>query len=145
MGSLTISPSYVKQTHELNQQDTLVTTDHYLIVANLAPVQQTLGVKPYQVWIQTNGSSKFIYDYAKKNGIEYTVFDDVASKLVDVKNDALFQGTNGILTMSFIIILILCSTGFLIYWIFVNPAERIAFWCVPCDGHDKKRDYSDVN
>ena len=40
-------PSYVKQTHELNQQDTLVTTDHYLIVANLAPVQQTLGVKPY--------------------------------------------------------------------------------------------------
>lgn len=54
-------PSYVKQTHELNQQNTLVTTDHYLIVANLAPVQQTLGVKPYQVWIQTNGSSKFIY------------------------------------------------------------------------------------
>ena len=28
---------------------------------------------------------------------------------------------------------------------FVNPAERIAFRCVPCDGHDKERDYSDVN
>ena len=131
-------PSYVKQTHELNQQDTLVTTDHYLIVANLAPVQQTLGVKPYQVWIQTNGSSKFIYDYAKKNGIEYTVFEDVASKLVDVKNDALFQGTNGILTMSFIIILILCSTGFLIYWILSIRQRELLFGVFRAMGMTKK-------
>lgn len=131
-------PSYVKQTHELNQQDTLVTTDHYLIVANLAPVQQTLGVKPYQVWIQTNGSSKFIYDYAKKNGIEYTVFEDVASKLVDVKNDALFQGTNGILTMSFIIILILCCTGFLIYWILSIRQRELLFGVFRAMGMTKK-------
>lgn len=115
-----------------------MTTDHYLIVANLAPVQQTLGVKPYQVWIQTNGSSKFIYDYAKKNGIEYTVFEDVASKLVDVKNDALFQGTNGILTMSFIIILILCSTGFLIYWILSIRQRELLFGVFRAMGMTKK-------
>ena len=115
-----------------------MTTDHYLIVANLAPVQQTLGVKPYQVWIQTNGSSKFIYDYAKKKGIEYTVFEDVASKLVDVKNDALFQGTNGILTMSFIIILILCCTGFLIYWILSIRQRELLFGVFRAMGMTKK-------
>ena len=131
-------PSYVEQTHELNEQETLVTTDNYLIVANLASVQQTIGVKPYQVWIQTEGSSQFIYDYAKKNGIEYTAFEDVASKLVDVKNDALFQGTNGILTMSFIVILILCCTGFLIYWILSIRQRELLFGVFRAMGMTKK-------
>ena len=120
-------PGYVKTTHELNEEDTLVTTENYLVIANLAAVQQTCGVKPYQVWIQTDGSSRFIYEYAKKNGIQYTTFEDVASKLVDVKNDALFQGTNGILTMSFIVILILCCTGFLIYWILSIRQRELLF------------------
>ncbi len=131
-------PSYVENTHELNEEETLVNTENYLIVANLAPVQQTIGVKPYEVWIQTDGSSQFIYDYAKKNKMEYTVFEDVASKLVDVKNDALFQGTNGILTMSFIVILILCCTGFLIYWILSLRQRELLFGVFRAMGMTKK-------
>lgn len=131
-------PSYVEQTHELNDQESLVTTDHYLVVANLSSVQQTIGVKPYQVWVQTDGSSQFIYDYAKKNDIEYTVFEDVAAKLVGVKNDALFQGTNGILTMSFIVILILCCTGFLIYWILSIRQRELLFGVFRAMGMTKK-------
>lgn len=120
-------PSYVRQTHSLNEKNTLVTTENYLIVANLAQIQQTYGLRPYQVWLKTDGSSRFIYDYAKENNISYTTFEDVSSKMVDVKNDALFQGTNGILTMSFIVILILCSTGFLIYWILSIRQRELLF------------------
>lgn len=131
-------PGYIEKTHELNEQETLITTDHFLIIANLAPVQQAYGVKPYQIWIQTDGSSQFIYDYAKKNDIEYTEFEDVASKLVDVKNDALFQGTNGILTMSFIVILILCCTGFLIYWILSIRQRELLFGVFRAMGMTKR-------
>lgn len=131
-------PSYLENTHELNEEEKLVTTENYLIIANLATVQQTYGVRPYQVWIQTDGSSQFIYDYAKKNNIEYTVFEDVAAKLVDVKNDALFQGTNGILTMSFIVILILCCTGFLIYWILSIRQRELLFGVFRAMGMTKK-------
>lgn len=131
-------PSYVENNHELNEEETLVTTENYLVVANLAIVQQTYGVKPYQIWIQTDGSSQFIYDYAEKNDIQYTVFEDVASKLVDVKNDALFQGTNGILTMSFIVILILCCTGFLIYWILSIRQRELLFGVFRAMGMTKK-------
>lgn len=131
-------PGYVENTHELNEENTLITTENYLIVANLAPVQQTYGVKPYQVWIQTDGSSQFIYEYAEKNHVEYTVFEDVASKLVDVKNDALFQGTNGILTMSFIVILILCCTGFLIYWILSIRQRELLFGVFRAMGMTKR-------
>lgn len=137
-GFIDYFPSYVESTHELNEEDTLITTDHYLILANLASVQQTYGVKPYQIWIRTDGSSQFIYDYAKKNNVEYTVFEDVSSKLVDVKNDALFQGTNGILTMSFIVILILCCTGFLIYWILSIRQRELLFGVFRAMGMTKK-------
>lgn len=120
-------PGYVKEVHELNEENTLVTKENFLIVANLAQVQQNFGLRPYQVWLKTNGSTQFIYDYAKENNITFTKFEDVSAKLVEVKNDALFQGTNGILTMSFIIILILCCTGFLIYWILSIRQRELLF------------------
>ena len=120
-------PGYVRESHELSETNSLVTTENFLVIANLSIVQQIFGVKPYEVWIRTDGSSQFIYDYAKKNNIEYVEFEDVASRLVDVKNDALFQGTNGILTMSFIVILILCCTGFLIYWILSIRQRELLF------------------
>lgn len=120
-------PGYVKEVHELNEENTLVTKENFLIVANLAQVQQNFGLRPYQVWLKTDGSTQFLYDYAKENNITFTKFEDVSAKLVEVKNDALFQGTNGILTMSFIIILILCCTGFLIYWILSIRQRELLF------------------
>ena len=131
-------PGYVEESHSLNEKETLVTTENYLIVANLAQVQQVYGLRPYQVWIQTDGSSRFIYDYAEKNNISYTTFEDVSAKMVDVKNDALFQGTNGILTMSFIVILILCCTGFLIYWILSIRQRELLFGVFRAMGMTKK-------
>lgn len=131
-------PGYVEESHSLNEKETLVTTENYLIVANLAQVQQVYGLRPYQVWIQTDGSSRFIYDYAEKNNISYTTFEDVSAKMVDVKNDALFQGTNGILTMSFIVILILCCTGFLIYWILSIRQRELLFGVFRAMGMTKR-------
>lgn len=131
-------PGYVQESHELSEEDTLVTTEHFLVIANLAVIQQTYGVKPYEVWIHARGSSQFIYDYAKENNMEYVVFEDVASKLVDVKNDALFQGTNGILTMSFIVILVLCCTGFLIYWILSIRQRELLFGVFRAMGMTKR-------
>ena len=131
-------PGYSEETHSLNEEDTLVTTENYLVVANLAQVQQNFGLRPYQVWLKTNGSSQFIYQYAKENKITYSTFEDVAAKLVDVKNDALFQGTNGILTMSFIVILILCCTGFLIYWILSIRQRELLFGVFRAMGMTKR-------
>lgn len=131
-------PGYVKEVHELNKENTLVTKENFLIVANLAQVQQNFGLRPYQVWLKTDGSTQFLYDYAKENNITFTKFEDVSAKLVEVKNDALFQGTNGILTMSFIIILILCCTGFLIYWILSIRQRELLFGVFRAIGMTKR-------
>jgi putative ABC transport system permease protein len=131
-------PGYVEESHELSGEDTLVTTENYLVIANLATVQQAIGVKPYEVWINTTGSSQFLYDYAKENNVDYVTFKDVSSELVEVKNDALFQGTNGILTMSFIVILVLCCAGFLIYWILSIRQRELLFGVFRAMGMTKR-------
>ncbi len=102
-------------------------TDNFLIVAHLAQVQASWGVTPYQVWIKAEDSSQFIYDYAEETGTKYAVFKDAAAQLIDLKNDPVFQGTNGILTIGFICILLLCTVGFLIYWILSIQSRTLQF------------------
>lgn len=102
-------------------------TDNFLIVAHLAQLQASWGVMPYQVWIKAEDSSRFIYEYAAQTGTRYPVFQDASAELIALKNDPVFQGTNGILTIGFICILLLCTMGFLIYWILSIRSRTLQF------------------
>ena len=102
-------------------------TDHFLIVAHLAQLQAHWGVTPYQVWIKAEDSTQFIYDYAEETGTKYSIFKDTAAELIQLKNDPIFQGTNGILTIGFICILMLCTVGFLIYWTLSIQSRTLQF------------------
>ena len=120
-------PSYEPESYEINEDGVLDKKENYLIVGNLSTVQELVGIKPYELWLKLNGSSKVIYDYVEESGVELTMFKDCAAEKVEVRNDTLFQGTNGILTMSFIVVLILCSVGFLIYWILSIRQRELLF------------------
>lgn len=120
-------PGYIPVSYNSNDEGILDPVDNYMIVASLSHIQSVWGVTPYQLWLKTDGETGFIYDYAKENGVEYTDFKDSAADMVEVRNDTLFQGTNGILTMSFIVVLILCSAGFLIYWILSIRQRELLF------------------
>ena len=98
----------------------------YLIVANLSAIQRQWGVTPYQIWLDVD-STDSLYRFAEENQIEYTEFQDVGVMLADIRRDTLFEGTNGILTMSFIVILVLCAVGYLIYWILSIRSRELLF------------------
>ncbi len=100
---------------------------NYLVVGNLSQIQASCGVKPYQIWMKVNGSTSFMYDYIAEHNIEMTSFADTSEALVEKKNDPMFQGTNGILTVGFIVVLLLCTTGFLIYWILSIQSRSLQF------------------
>lgn len=90
-------------------------------------MQSAWGITPYQVWIKTDGSSQALYEYANESETVYTVFEDTAAELVDLKNDPVFQGTNGVLTIGFMVVLLLCAVGFLIYWILSIQSRTLQF------------------
>lgn len=101
--------------------------NNYLIVANLAQIQSSWGVMPYEIWIDVEDSTQFLYDYAEESDTRYTKFVDVSAELITLKNDPVFQGTNGILTVGFVVVLLLCTTGFLIYWILSIHSRTLQF------------------
>lgn len=120
-------PTWQETEKILNQDGTLRETTNYLIVAHLAQLQEQWGIQPYEVWIRTADSSQFLYDFIEEQGVELKSFRDAAAELVDLKNDTVFQGTSGILTISFIVVLILCVAGFLIYWILSIRSRELLF------------------
>lgn len=102
--------------------------ESYFIIAHLSQLQLKWGVLPYQVWIKNaEDSSRYIYEFAEEKGIGFDLFVDTNADLIDLKNDPVFQATNGILTVGFIVVLVLCSVGFLIYWILSIQSRALQF------------------
>lgn len=115
-------PSLVPPTASIDE------TDKYFVISNLAYLQDEWGVEPYQIWMKNAGSSSsYIYSFAEQNSIGYLLFKDTNADLIALKNDPVFQATNGILTVGFIVVLILCSVGFLIYWILSIRSRQLQF------------------
>ena len=114
--------SYAKAANGLYEEQ-----DNYLIVAHLSQIQSSWGILPYQVWIKNKDSSAYLYDFAENGSKGFSTFKDAAAELVEKKNDPILQGTNGILTVGFIVVLLLCSVGFLIFWILSIQSRSLLF------------------
>ncbi len=120
-------PTYQPTTTETADDGTEVTLDEYLVVANLQKLQTVDGVLPYQVWLDVDGSTQPIYDFIGEKQIKLVSFEDRQADLIDMKNEPMIQGTNGSLTVGFIVVLILCGVGFLIYWIISIQSRALQF------------------
>jgi putative ABC transport system permease protein len=102
--------------------------ERFLIVAHLSQLQSAWGVTPYEVWIKAkDGDTRPIYECIEAGKIALNSFEDVNEQIVSLKNDPIFQGTSGILTVSFIVVLLLCTAGFLIYWILSIQSRALQF------------------
>ena len=134
-------PGYASTTLQKGTDGVITEKSNYLVVGNLAEMQAAWGITPYQIWIKTKGSSQFIYDYAAEKNITYDVFTDLSAELVRHKNEATLQGTNGILTVGFIAVLLMCTVGFLIYWILSIRSRELQFGIFRAMGMSMKEIY----
>ncbi len=120
-------PGYVPYTYEINDSDTLMTIDHYCVVGNLSYIQ-SIVLHPYEVWMRVNdegvGVSNFI---TSQENLKLTKFVNINEEINAIKVDTLFRGTSGILSMSFMVILVLCCVGYLIYWILAIRSRELLF------------------
>lgn len=100
-----------------------------LIVGNLGYIQAKTRLEPYEVWINTKpeATSKEIYEDIVDKKLEINDMKDVKQMIITRKNDPMLQGTNGALTMGFVITMIICTIGFLIYWILSIEGRTLQF------------------
>lgn len=121
-------PTYMAEKQVKNSDGTYRAEDNLLIVANLGYLQAQWGLTPYQVWLRMeDGDTSPVYDFIEENELTLVEFRDQTADLVAVKNDPSIQGTNGILTVGFVVALVLCTVGFLIYWILAIKNRALQF------------------
>lgn len=132
-------PGYEPTTTELSADGTIITRDNYCLVANYQTLRQKLGVVPYEVWIslKDGADSAGMAEWIEANNVHVTKYVDKQAEMETVISDPLLRGTNGILTMGFIVILILCAVGYLIYWIMSIRSREMMFGVLRASGMHK--------
>ena len=100
-----------------------------LIVANLSYIQNKMALQPYEVWIKKteDATDKQINDKITEKDIKLVKLQYTDQELVKMKNDALLQGMNGMLTLGFIASMLISLLGFLIYWIISIQGRVLQF------------------
>ena len=92
-------------------------------------VRVQTSVEPYQVWLdlEDGASTEELYKSIKAAEIKPTMLNVKSQKIISEKTDPMLQGMNGALTLGFIIIMIMCIIGFLIYWILSIKSRTLQF------------------
>ena len=129
VGFLDYWPTYapVRRTMDPNTREIFEHQSH-LAVVNLGYTSTHWGIRPYQIWMSTNtNSAQFLSDFVREYRIFVAEFHDTNAELAAVMADPLVQGTNGVLTVGFIVILVVCFFGFLIYWILSIRSRILQF------------------
>ncbi len=138
-GFFTYWPTYQPTRYVTGQDGSVQTEDEYLIVANFAYLQEKWGDYPYEVWLKTSDGGEGFYNWLKENpALALTKLSDMTVYEEKIIFDTMFQGTNGILSMSFIVILLLCCVGYLIYWIMSIRSRELLFGVLRAMGMRKK-------
>ena len=122
-------PTYRKTVPTMGEDGTVEDQENYLIVAHLSTLQNKWNTYPYEMWMKLKEgcTSDSIYELIEEKEITLDKFIDTDANLVAIRRNGLFQGTNGILTMSFIVILLLCAVGYLIYWVLSIRSRELLF------------------
>ena len=120
-------PSYRPTVVNISEDNSTSISDNYLIVAHLSTVQERVGVFPYRVWVNMDGKTDSFYEFAQNENLLISNISDSVRAKEDIAAEPLFQGTNGILTMSFITIVLICAIGYVIYWTLSIRSRELLF------------------
>ncbi|MDW7659576.1 MAG: ABC transporter permease, partial [Bacillota bacterium] len=100
-----------------------------LIISSLEFMLSKTAIQPYEVWLRRapDTTDKIIYDAIENNRINVTKIASATQQITAEKNDPQLQGTNGALTLGFIVSMLICAVGFLIYWIMSVQGRVLQF------------------
>ncbi|MCL2433894.1 MAG: ABC transporter permease, partial [Clostridia bacterium] len=98
-------------------------------VANINYLRGSRGAAPYQVWMKRDSHTLIadIYAEMKERKLPITTLQDGRQELITLRQDPMLQGTNGSMTLCFIMTLLVSAVGFIIYWVLSLRARALQF------------------
>lgn len=112
-------PGFEQYVYEKNSDGEIEEVERYLVVANYAYVVGAFSQTPYQVWMRLNRGADYqdVLKALADQNISVTSYESLEKDIEEMQASPLVLITNGLFSLSFIIAIILCTVGFLIYWI----------------------------
>lgn len=100
-----------------------------LLVSNMEFMLSKTSIQPYEVWLKRTpeATDKVIYSAIEEQNINIVDIQSAAQQITIAKNDPKLQGTNGALTLGFIVSMMICAVGFLIYWVMSVQSRVLQF------------------
>ncbi len=121
-------PGFNRYSYETDADGNKVVKEKYLAVMNYGSATNSFGSLPYEVWGKTNGSiakggsetsviQQKMKEYFTSDQRRLQKVTSWKDELKEEKSSAIIQITNGLFTADFLIALLLCIIGYMIYWI----------------------------
>lgn len=100
-----------------------------LVVGHLERLYSRMPMTPYEVWLKRapGTSDKPVYDALPAAGIAVVAIESANQQVALDRNDPMNQGTNGALTLGFLVSMMVCGVGFLIHWILSVRGRTLQF------------------
>ena len=111
------------------------------VVANYGLIQAKMALEPYEVWIkkEDGATATRVFTALEESGINVIDVMDASQEIIKQKNDPMLQGTNGVLTLGFLVSMVIAITGFIIYWILSLKARVLQFGIIRAMGLEKRK------
>lgn len=122
-------PGYEQYSYDKNEKGDLEEKENYLVVSNYAYEVSVMGEIPYEIWCKTNktGAGNAVRKFLSEQNISTDYVYSVEEEVTKIRDSAMIQITNGLFSLSFLVSVILCTIGFLIYWITSIKQRELLF------------------
>lgn len=121
-------PGFEQYRYETDEEGEVQEEEQYLLVCNYTQAVTKFPLTPYEIWLRFSSGkdAEKVEQWEKDQGIvmEKT---ELAEKISESKNDPVVQITNGMFTLVFLISILVCAMGYLIYWLMSVDSRQVLF------------------
>lgn len=116
-------------TVETNQGQTTKIKKPMLVIGHLPYIQNNLALEPYEVWLKLkpDASSQAIYEGIAERGYQIESLHDARQEQIKAIKEPFQLAINGVMTLGFLISIVICFFGFLLYWVLSLFARTLQF------------------
>ena len=129
VGIVDAFPGYECITYRTNSNDEIQEEENYLIVANYPMVINAFQKTPYEIWmrLEPNTDAEQIETKLKDSGIEISSSFSSENEVQKQRDSAIIQITNGMFSVGFVVSLLICAVGFLIFWVLTIKEREMIY------------------
>lgn len=129
VGIVDAFPGYESTSYRMNSTGEMQEEEHYLIVANYTMVINAFQKTPYEMWMRLSSDADVdnITETMAANDIDIKAMVNCEKEVQRQRDSSMIQITNGMFSIGFVVSLLICAVGFLIFWVLTIKEREMLY------------------